>query len=218
MLTLTYTSTQLLNCGPCRPEVIVCVRPELMLNGAPYIDGKLVGTTHSRTSSGQDVYTYRIDYDETLLAPPTVRLNACDVKGVVCRGCLTDYVDFQTSISGETPNTGVDTLSINTTASGVLGRDISADLIVSVSPGNALSILPDGVYVAPSGADTPNTATDSSSINITLTGLLGRDIQADVIISPSAGNLLSILPTGLFAGGFTTTPICPSAYFVGSSI
>lgn len=50
---------------------------------------------------------------------------------------------------------------------------------------------------APSGSETPNSATDTNSIDITLTGTNNRNIQADVRIHPTAQNRLSSTTSGL---------------------
>lgn len=55
------------------------------------------------------------------------------------------------------------------------------------------------------GIETPNTAVDTTTINMSATGTLGRIISGDVNISDDAGNLLEIRNDGLYAN-FIPTP------------
>jgi hypothetical protein len=50
----------------------------------------------------------------------------------------------------------------------------------------------------PAPTETPNSATDTNSIDLTLSGPFNRHIQADVKISSAAGNQVSVLGDGLF--------------------
>lgn len=52
---------------------------------------------------------------------------------------------------------------------------------------------------------TPITPVDSASINLSATGTLAHTLQADVIVSPNAGNRLSIQGNGLFASPMVLT-------------
>jgi hypothetical protein len=75
----------------------------------------------------------------------------------------------------------------------------------SVQGGNSLVVSGvDGKLYVPAG----NTAvSDTSSVNLTLTG---STITADVVISPNAGNAISIAANGLYAAGLSETPLSTS--------
>jgi len=162
---LNYTSTQYLNCGPCGGEVIMCLNSNLTVNAAPFIEGRLISTNYSFNSRNEKVYSYNINYDENQLLSPNVRLTTCDIHGMFCRGCLTDYIDF---------------------------------------------------VVQQGTTQTPLTGIDTDSIDLTLTGINNTTIQADMNVSAQPGNLISILPDGVFAGGFVRNAPCPSTYYVGT--
>lgn len=61
--------------------------------------------------------------------------------------------------------------------------------------------------------ETPNSRTDSSTVTITLSGTLNRNIQADVRVSATAGNQITVNGDGLFVD-FTLTDICPALALV----
>jgi hypothetical protein len=57
------------------------------------------------------------------------------------------------------------------------------------------------LYTVPTsgGSETPNTVTDSSSVDLTASGTLGRDISASVKLSDDAGQIIESRPDGLYA-------------------
>lgn len=57
--------------------------------------------------------------------------------------------------------------------------------------------------------ETPNSKTDSSTVLITLSGTLNRNIQADVRVSATVGNQITVNGDGLFVD-FTITDLCPA--------
>jgi hypothetical protein len=62
-----------------------------------------------------------------------------------------------------------------------------------------LCILQGEINAVIATASTPITPVDTHSINLTVSGTLNHTLQADVIISPNANNLLSIQTNGLFS-------------------
>jgi hypothetical protein len=130
----------------------------------------------------------------------------------------------------ETNLVGTNTSSINLTTSGPTGHALQANIRISATAGNAISINSDGIY-APIGStvltagtnvnisgvgsvgspylisavNTPLTVTDSQSIDFTVSGLNNHTLTGAVIISPNAGNTLSILANGLYSSPITET-------------
>lgn len=97
---------------------------------------------------------------------------------------------------GEINNTAVNTATVNTTATGTLGRTISSSVNVSATAGNMLSVNPDGLYVT-GVTETPNTAVDTSTVDVSVSGALGRAISAAVKISAAANNAIFTNVDGL---------------------
>lgn len=76
---------------------------------------------------------------------------------------------------------------------------LKAHVKISSIGGNILNSDDTGLFVVPGAlVETPNDKTDSPTIAITLTGLLQRNIKADLKISAVAGNAISVLPDGVF--------------------
>jgi len=99
----------------------------------------------------------------------------------------------------QTPLTAIDSPTIDLTAWGVLKHTLQADVKISSASGNTLVALGDGLYISQAGSQVPITPIDSNSVNLTAFGTLDHTLQADVIISPDAGNALEIRSNGLFA-------------------
>lgn len=98
----------------------------------------------------------------------------------------------------QTPITVVDTATLDLTASGTDSHTLTGNVRVSSVVGNVITINGDGLYVAPAGGETPITANDTNSVNITASGVSNHTIAADVIISPNANNQVSVLGNGVF--------------------
>lgn len=97
MKTVVHSSAQKLSC-PCDSDVIVCIADTLTASGAPFIEGTLVKTISTISSCNNPVYNYYIDYNETDLLDPAYTLVNLDIGGVICRGCLTSYIENQIPI------------------------------------------------------------------------------------------------------------------------
>lgn len=89
-----YKSHSLLSCN-CGNEILVCVDPSLTYNCAPYIEATLNSVVCGRDSCGRRLYSYYISYNANWLLNPTYSLLSLDIQGVVCRGCLTKYIDWK---------------------------------------------------------------------------------------------------------------------------
>ncbi|MDW8293249.1 MAG: hypothetical protein RML84_09190 [Anaerolineae bacterium] len=70
---------------------------------------------------------------------------------------------------------------------------IFSHLRISAQAGNQIQLLPDGVYVPPSGLGI--SVQDTRTVDLTLSG---GTLSADVVVSPAAGNQLQVTPQGLF--------------------
>jgi hypothetical protein len=123
----------------------------------------------------------------------------------------TDSCTFDFSVV-ETP---IEPLLITNTNSIDLSGDgsaipLSANVNISESAGNIISILPDGLYATASApeVETPNSVTDSPTIDFSATGILNRTISGSVKISEDVGNYLVLVSDGLFV----PTPTSPITY------
>lgn len=107
--------------------------------------------------------------------------------------------------------TVVDSQSVNLSRSGLHNHTITADVRISATAGNAASILADGIYVADATtSETPITAIDSNSIDITTSGTNDHTITADIILDPSLLNIAQITANGLFvSSALVQDPITP---------
>lgn len=92
--TVIYKSASLLDCY-CGGNIIICVDPDLTYNCAPYIEGHLDSYVCGADTCGRRQYTYYISYDSGYLADPTSQLYAIDISGILCRNCLTEYLDYK---------------------------------------------------------------------------------------------------------------------------
>lgn len=184
----------------------------IVASGAPYINATLVSVVKKPCNS-QCVYLYTIQYDEDDLVNPNTFLTQDEITSVICRDCLTEYIDWNVAVHNDgLPNEAIDTDSINLTLTTTLNRTIQADVRVSLDEDNIISITPDGLFAE----ETPNAVIDTETVNLTLSGTLNRTIQADVKVSAIADNAIEINADGLYVGLPTQVAECPSDYFVGA--
>jgi hypothetical protein len=103
-LNVTYRSSTLLSCR-CEEdaEVIICLDPALTSTGAPFINGNLTSAISSADVCGNTSYSYYLTYTDTDLADPATAIISSQIEGVLCRGCLTDYIDYWIG-GGDLPN------------------------------------------------------------------------------------------------------------------
>ena len=201
-LTLIYFAGDCTNkfphCNQCDGIVLLPKDPDILLTGVSHI----IATIVNGPPWDDEALRYDIEFDDAVLVDPTMQLAQCDFRIF----CYDDYARFLTANLavqgiqvGETPSLDLD---IN----GVL---ITGNVKLSATPGNTLSIQPDGLLS--SFAETPLTPVDTQSVNLTATGTSNHTLQADVIISALAGNQVSIAADGLFVPQFVETPETPLA-------
>jgi len=100
---VNFTSCGKLSCMECGGDVIICISPTKTESGLGFIEGKLVSTDGTLNNE----YVYGFTYDAAQLADPSGMLISCDISGVVCKGCVTTYLDslldkyFQEIVIGE---------------------------------------------------------------------------------------------------------------------
>lgn len=99
--TVEYSSFNKICCGTLPAEIIICVPPELTESGLNTIDAVLFAE-RCVGSGCRNTYIYTIQIDDALLAP-NVTLSGAEITGIICRDCLTDYIDNN---SGGTPSAG----------------------------------------------------------------------------------------------------------------
>lgn len=93
MNTLIYRSTVVLDCQ-CDSAVIICVDAALTVSGESFIEGTLVSTAPTgMLTCGSQINAYYLEYDPAQFINPAYILTASEVTGIVCRGCLTQYID-----------------------------------------------------------------------------------------------------------------------------
>lgn len=104
--TFVWTTSCRLTCDQNLPaSVFLCLDPTVTDPGQP-TDSGFIEASISRmwTSCGQlgQLYNYEINYDSTLLQSGFV-LNAYSVKGVICKDCLTDFIENRIALATEVP-------------------------------------------------------------------------------------------------------------------
>lgn len=97
MKTVVYKSVNKLDCAcDCATDaiqVIICLPESLTLGATGYIPAEIVSTTLTGQCHSQQVYSYYLQYNESLLADSSYSLKNADITGVICKGCLTDYIE-----------------------------------------------------------------------------------------------------------------------------
>lgn len=89
---VNYSSNCKLSCG-CGDRVILCVSDTITVSGLSFIDGVLANVSSSYDTCGAMLYNYSVTYEGDLLVVGEQDLVACDISGMVCRGCMTQYID-----------------------------------------------------------------------------------------------------------------------------
>lgn len=105
----------------------------------------------------------------------------------------------------QAPLTFIDSTSVDFTQ---VGDTVTAAVIISPNAGNQVTNPGNGIYVPPGAGETSITVVDTASVNLTASGTANHTLQADVIISPNAGNQLELLGNGLFVD-FDLADFCP---------
>lgn len=192
-----------------------------------------IGNSCGATSQWQYVFTY----DDTVLRYPDVPLLSGDITGAVCHDCLVDWVvstvgdevHLYTDGEGNTflvsqhgcsyllpagggegglPLLVNDSNTIDLSIAGSPQQTLTADAKVSVTAGNILTTDGTGLYVpTPTTPQNPLTVSDTSSIDLTISGGLTQLLSGTVIISPDVGNLLELRANGLYVAAGTPPPV-----------
>jgi hypothetical protein len=98
--TVEWSSSVYLACSTCLPsDVILCVRGELLpqsIEGYELttIDASLTAASKMTSCDCAGLYRYTIEYDDALVLEG-VELICSDITGVVCKGCLTKWIEDQ---------------------------------------------------------------------------------------------------------------------------
>lgn len=98
MKSVSYTTYTKLSCG-CDAPVIVCVDDALVASGAPYIEATVAFSDSVIDSCKVVKYRYAVTYDEGQLTDPYTPLIEADIGGIVCRGCLTTFIEYLHSLA-----------------------------------------------------------------------------------------------------------------------
>lgn len=92
MKSFSFTTQEALCCD-IGSEVIACVDSALVVGGQPFITAT-IQVADTMMGSCRSSYVYGFTYDESQLVTPADGLTECDVTGVFCKGCLTDWVEW----------------------------------------------------------------------------------------------------------------------------
>lgn len=181
---VVWVSCKLLSCaGAQNPAVIICLTDPFLT--APYgcpdseqvspfafhtIDGTL--TKVIREQDGCNIcYKYVISYDEAQLNDPDTALLSSQISGVICRDCLTTWVEDKVGDQS--------TLIDNGDGTATFTNQYGCEYTINTG-----------------GEPTPVCVTDSQSIDFDIDG--GGCVTGDVNISADAGNAVSVHSDGLF--------------------
>ena len=110
---VTYKSSTLLSCRCTEDsEVIICLNSTLTASGAPFIEGTLTTFSEGADVCGNVLYSYYLEYDDTDLATPANLLISSQILGVLCKGCLTDFIEWLTRAAGKGASTARPTVDL----------------------------------------------------------------------------------------------------------
>lgn len=95
--TLKYSCTSRLSCSNALPaDVIICVPVEkvLPISGVSvgYIEGQITQVAECPKGYNCVLYTYTLYFDTDQLAEAE-SIDASDIQGVFCKGCLTSWIE-----------------------------------------------------------------------------------------------------------------------------
>lgn len=108
---VTYRSSVPYSCR-CEEDadVVICVDSTLTASGAPYIEGVLASFAETADVCGNTTFAYYLEYDDADLATPSVLLTSTQVEGLVCKGCLTSFIEWRTRAAGKGASTSRPTI------------------------------------------------------------------------------------------------------------
>lgn len=100
MQTVIYHTTKPLDCT-CGDDVIICTTHNTT-SSAPYVFGTITNIISAGVSyCGCQEYNYYFEFDETQLGQvPQIEFLSSEITGVMCKGCLTTYLDYGITHAG----------------------------------------------------------------------------------------------------------------------
>jgi len=165
-----------------------------------YLSDKIVG------SSSVSILNTNVGLNEQLVA--AVRLSATSNN---CLQILSDglYMACPSPSTASTTLVGIDTNTVDTTVLPTVGGYSVQSLVkIDTTPGNAIQVGPNGLYVAPpttSGPATTVSGLDTSSVDITVTPSGNNyQVSAQVRFDPASAAPITYGPNGINIG------CCPS--------
>lgn len=192
MKSTSYVSSQVLACGACSSEVIICIDASLTISGLPGIDAQVVSVEGSVDSCGRQLYTYGLTYEEGQLVDPEADIGT--ITGVVCRGCLTAYFDAR-----------IDSIIVSS--------------LVSIFPVKNTSVGTDSLNDTTVTTGYENSAFGAGALEKTTTGNRNSALGSQALGENTTGNLNVALGTdaGRFiTGGVVANDAGNSSVFVGA--
>lgn len=220
-----YSNCSRLSCAGCSvADVILCVPeakveepdcPTGMTSGNAdketvergYVYATLIDFYRIKDSCGNYRYHYTFQYDDAQLIPDTL-LTATDISGVVCEGCLTDWVKDlvgnEVTVAEDTP--GYITVTNQHGCEFTFQRgwttitqdEQNGDVTVTYPDGTS-ELFPLVGCSEVQDCETDITANNTDSIDITASGQSNHTIEADLNVDPAGNNLLSVSAAGVLA-------------------
>lgn len=96
MKSVSYSSSSYLSCAKCGGTVILCIDPDKTVSGQPFIEAQVASSNTQVGCHGETIYLYSFTYEDGLLVEvqgEPYTLIPEDINGVLCKGCLTDYIE-----------------------------------------------------------------------------------------------------------------------------
>lgn len=89
---IVYSSTELLDCV-CGSDIIICIQDIDTFYSRPYVPGTILSVVQSGTYCGVKTYKYTLSYNSDWFIDATQSLTTANITGLVCKNCLTTYVE-----------------------------------------------------------------------------------------------------------------------------
>lgn len=243
-LSCSYAGADIILCLPASALLAPVLCPEstsqyIVEGPLGFIYAKIVSVleTVDACQAGYQ-WLYTVTYDDTLLADPNVPLTQAQVTGAFCKDCLVEFVNASVGneIFIETDSEGIATLvtqhgcryvlpsggdmslpllvqdsnSVDLTVAGSPQQTLTANVLVSATAGNVVSVNADGIYVPTPTPSDPVQVTDTQSIDLTIAGS-PQMLSGLVRISADVGNQLSLHADGLYVIATSPPPPLDSA-------
>jgi hypothetical protein len=105
--TIAYITKLRLSCADCDlpADIVICIIPGLAAAGPTieFINAQLVSYTKNRNSCGTMFYRYVFEYDDEQLLIPEAGITEENITGVICKGCLTKWLESLIAIEQQAP-------------------------------------------------------------------------------------------------------------------